>query len=229
MAAGDKYTVIRTKRKELIGIIQRDPESVLDELLAQSIITEEEYDSMNKLEDRAAGIRKLLIYIQRKGESACQRFLECLEILFPGTDQLWHPSEFDFFNPERDSRPLRDPEPRGRDFFNPEPPTTLEDKDDLTPEQEPETQQDPEPEEKEDFNPEPNPELEEEESSHAEKESDTDPDLETGGSDLEQESETLKDPEPDEEDGSNPEQESEVEPDPEPEGPDSEQESESET
>ncbi|CAM2115013.1 unnamed protein product [Caretta caretta] len=225
MATGDKYTAIRTKRKELIGIIQRDPESVLDELLAQSVITEEEYDSLNQLQDKAARIRKLLIYIQKRGESTCRDFLECLEILFPGTNQLLQPSEYDFFNPERDSRTVRDPEPRERDFFNPEHHTELEEEDGFSPKQEPETQRDPEPEKKDGFNPEPDPQLEEEDGSNPEKESDIEPDLETGGSDLEQESETQQDQEPEEEDGSNPEQELETEPDPEPEGSNSEQES----
>ncbi|TFJ96652.1 sulfurase [Platysternon megacephalum] len=239
MATGDKYTVIRTKRKELIGIIQRDPESVLDELLAQSVITEEEYDSMNQLQDKAARIRKLLIYIQKRGESSCRDFLECLEILFPGTNRLLQPSEYDFFNPERDSRTLRDPEPRERDFFNPEHHTDLKEEDGFNPEQESETQRDPEPEEKDGFNAEPDPQLEEEDGSNPEKESDIELDPETGGSDLEQESETQRDQEPEEEDGSNPEpdqepevedgsnpeQELETEPDPEPEGSNSEQES----
>lgn len=93
MATGDKYTVIRTKRKELIGIIQRDPENVLDELLARSVITEQEYDSMNQLQDKVARIRKLLIYIQKRGEATCRNFLECLELLFPGTNQILQPSE----------------------------------------------------------------------------------------------------------------------------------------
>ncbi|EMP41882.1 Caspase recruitment domain-containing protein 6 [Chelonia mydas] len=225
MATGDKYTAIRTKRKELIGIIQRDPESVLDELLAQSVITEEEYDSLNQLQDKAARIRKLLIYIQKRGESTCRDFLECLEILFPGTNRLLQPSEYDFFNPERDSRTVRDPEPQERDFFNPEHHTELEEEDGFSPKQEPETQRDSEPEKKDGFNPEPDPQLEEEDGSNPEKESDVEPDLETGGSDLEQESETQRDEEPEEEDGSNPEQELETEPDPEPEGSNSEQES----
>ncbi|XP_006116501.2 nucleolar protein 3 [Pelodiscus sinensis] len=221
MAAGDNSAVIRTRRKELIGIIQRDPESVLDELLAQSAISEEEYDSMNQMEDTVARIRKLLIYIQRRGEPACRIFLECLESLFPGTNQPWRPSEYDFFNPERDSRPVRNPEPRERDFFNPEHHPKVEEGDGLAPEQESETLRDPEPEEKEDFDP----ELEEGDGSNPERESDTERDPETGGSDLEQEPETQQDPEPDEEVGSNPEQESETEPDPEPEGSNSEQES----
>ncbi|XP_065258524.1 interferon-induced very large GTPase 1-like [Emys orbicularis] len=92
MATGDKYRILCTKRKELIQIIQRDPDNILDELLAQSIITEEEYNSFYQKEDIVIKIRKLLIHIQKKGESTCQQFLECLEILFPGINQDLQPS-----------------------------------------------------------------------------------------------------------------------------------------
>ncbi|CAM5148366.1 unnamed protein product [Natator depressus] len=92
MATGDKYRILCTKRKELIQLIQRDPDNILDELLALSIITEEEYNSFNQKEDIVIKIRKLLIHIQKKGESTCQQFLECLEILFPGTNQNLQPS-----------------------------------------------------------------------------------------------------------------------------------------
>uniref|UniRef100_A0A8C3HIP0 Uncharacterized protein n=1 Tax=Chrysemys picta bellii TaxID=8478 RepID=A0A8C3HIP0_CHRPI len=92
MATGDKYRILCTKRKELIQIIQRDPDNILDELLAQSIITEEEYNSFYQKENLVIKIRKLLIHIQKKGESTCQQFLECLEILFPGTNQDLQPS-----------------------------------------------------------------------------------------------------------------------------------------
>ncbi|CAM4679803.1 unnamed protein product [Lepidochelys kempii] len=92
MATGDKYRILCTKRKELIQLIQRDPDNIVDELLALSIITEEEYNSFNQKEDIVIKIRKLLIHIQKKGESTCQQFLECLEILFPGTNQNLQPS-----------------------------------------------------------------------------------------------------------------------------------------
>ncbi|XP_044870497.1 interferon-induced very large GTPase 1-like [Mauremys mutica] len=92
MATGDKHRILCTKRKELIQIIQRDPDNILDELLALSIITEEEYNSFYQKEDIVTKIRELLIHIQKKGESTCQQFLECLEILFPGINQDLQPS-----------------------------------------------------------------------------------------------------------------------------------------
>ncbi|XP_065435859.1 up-regulator of cell proliferation-like [Chrysemys picta bellii] len=91
MATGDKYRILCTKRKELVETIQRDPDNILDELLAQCIIIEE-YNSINQKEDIVIKIRKLLIHIQKKGESTCQQFQECLEILFPGTNQNLQPS-----------------------------------------------------------------------------------------------------------------------------------------
>ncbi|XP_037754903.1 interferon-induced very large GTPase 1 isoform X2 [Chelonia mydas] len=80
--------IIRNKRKKLIEILQKDLELILDELLSQSIVTEEEYNTLDKTEeDPKKKIRKLLILIQKKGESACQQFLDCLEIVFPGYPQ----------------------------------------------------------------------------------------------------------------------------------------------
>ncbi|KAH1170706.1 hypothetical protein KIL84_006324, partial [Mauremys mutica] len=93
VAMGEKsLKIICKKRYKLITIIQSDPESILDESLAQSITTDEDYDNMNTIVDTEAEIRKLLIQTQRKVELACQRFLECLETVFPGTNQdLQHP------------------------------------------------------------------------------------------------------------------------------------------
>ncbi|XP_065450260.1 interferon-induced very large GTPase 1-like isoform X3 [Chrysemys picta bellii] len=84
-SAGEKPSeIIRNKRKRLIEILQKNLELILDELLSQSIVTEEEYNPLDKTEeDPKKKIRKLLILIQKKGESACQQFLECLEIVFP--------------------------------------------------------------------------------------------------------------------------------------------------
>ncbi|CAM4679812.1 unnamed protein product, partial [Lepidochelys kempii] len=76
--------IIRNKRKKLVEILQKDLELILDELLSQSIVTEEEYNTLDKTEeDPKKKIRKLLILIQKKGESVCQQFLGCLEIVFP--------------------------------------------------------------------------------------------------------------------------------------------------
>lgn len=93
MATGDKsLKIICKERNKLIKIIQSDPGSVLDESLAQSIITDEDYDHRNTIVDTETKIRKLLIQIERKGELTCQQFLVCLETMFPGTNQdLQHP------------------------------------------------------------------------------------------------------------------------------------------
>lgn len=88
MATGDKsLKIICKERNKLIKIIQSDPGSVLDESLAQSIITDEDYDHRNTIVDTETKIRKLLIQIERKGELTCQQFLVCLETMFPGTNQ----------------------------------------------------------------------------------------------------------------------------------------------
>ncbi|XP_039389815.1 interferon-induced very large GTPase 1-like isoform X1 [Mauremys reevesii] len=93
VVADEKSLKIMCKeRRKLIKIIQNDPGGVLDESLAQSLITDEDYDNMTTISDTEAKIRKLLIQIQRKGALACQQFLECLETMFPGTNQdLQHP------------------------------------------------------------------------------------------------------------------------------------------
>uniref|UniRef100_A0A8C8SDB1 VLIG-type G domain-containing protein n=1 Tax=Pelusios castaneus TaxID=367368 RepID=A0A8C8SDB1_9SAUR len=86
--AGGKHSeIISNKRKELIEILQKDLDLILDELISQSIVTEEEYDTLDKIQEDLKKIRKLLILIQKKGESTCQQFLRCLEIVFPALDQ----------------------------------------------------------------------------------------------------------------------------------------------
>ncbi|KAH1170897.1 hypothetical protein KIL84_006515 [Mauremys mutica] len=97
MATGGKYRILCTKRKELVETIQRDPDNILDELLAPSITTEEEYNCINQKEDIVIKIRKLFIHMQKKGESTCQQFLKCLEIPFPGTNQNLQPSGHECF------------------------------------------------------------------------------------------------------------------------------------
>ncbi|XP_053115414.1 uncharacterized protein LOC128329033 [Hemicordylus capensis] len=80
--------IIRQRRKQLTEIIQKDLEWVLDDLLSQSAITEEEYEDLDKMEEDAMKkSRKLLLLIQKKGESACCHFLECAEIACPGLKQ----------------------------------------------------------------------------------------------------------------------------------------------
>ncbi|XP_053122169.1 interferon-induced very large GTPase 1-like [Hemicordylus capensis] len=75
-------------RKQVIEFLQKDIDMVLDELLSQSVITEEDYETLDKLEaDAKKKSRKLLLLIQRRGEKACCQFLECLEVTCPGSNQ----------------------------------------------------------------------------------------------------------------------------------------------
>nr|XP_056720188.1 interferon-induced very large GTPase 1-like [Euleptes europaea] len=79
--------IICKGRKRLIEILHKDLELVLDDLISQSIITEEEYEALDKLEeDTKKKVRKLLILVQKKGKRACGQFLECLEITYPGVN-----------------------------------------------------------------------------------------------------------------------------------------------
>uniref|UniRef100_A0A8D0HHL8 VLIG-type G domain-containing protein n=1 Tax=Sphenodon punctatus TaxID=8508 RepID=A0A8D0HHL8_SPHPU len=75
--------IITKERKKLIEIIQRDPDSLLDELLGQGIITDEEYNVLNEIENITGRARKLLIHIQKKEETSCKKFLERLKVIFP--------------------------------------------------------------------------------------------------------------------------------------------------
>ncbi|XP_034624746.1 uncharacterized protein LOC117876603 [Trachemys scripta elegans] len=118
VVADEKSLKIMCKeRRKLIKIIQNDPGGVLDESLAQSLITDEDYDNMNTISDTEAKIRKLLIQIQRKGALACQQFLECLETMFPGTNQdLQHPQ----CGLNQESQTLQAPELGEKGVVNPE-------------------------------------------------------------------------------------------------------------
>nr|XP_020662977.1 interferon-induced very large GTPase 1-like [Pogona vitticeps] len=85
MISGEE--MIRKGRKQLTEILENDIELFLDELVSQSVITEEEYEILDKIEENSKKkIRKLLIQIQKKGEPACIQFLECLEIIHPGSN-----------------------------------------------------------------------------------------------------------------------------------------------
>uniref|UniRef100_A0ABM5EIL1 Interferon-induced very large GTPase 1-like n=1 Tax=Pogona vitticeps TaxID=103695 RepID=A0ABM5EIL1_9SAUR len=85
MISGEE--MIRKGRKQLTEILENDIEFFLDELVSQSVITGEEYEILDKTEENSKKkIRKLLIQIQKKGEPACIQFLECLEIIHPGSN-----------------------------------------------------------------------------------------------------------------------------------------------
>ncbi|XP_053114757.1 up-regulator of cell proliferation-like [Hemicordylus capensis] len=82
--------IIQQRRKQLTEIIQKDLARVLDDLLSRSVITEEEYEDLDKMEEDATATKKsekLLLLVQNKGESACCQFLEWVEIAYPGSKQ----------------------------------------------------------------------------------------------------------------------------------------------
>uniref|UniRef100_A0A8D0GGA0 CARD domain-containing protein n=1 Tax=Sphenodon punctatus TaxID=8508 RepID=A0A8D0GGA0_SPHPU len=89
MSAAEKASeVIRKERKKLIEILQKDVEPILDELVSQSIISVEEYEILdNSKEEPKKKARKMLILIQKKGETLCQQFLDTLEIVHPSLKQ----------------------------------------------------------------------------------------------------------------------------------------------
>ncbi|XP_062992980.1 uncharacterized protein LOC134405665 [Elgaria multicarinata webbii] len=83
----DSVMVIRKGRKHITEIIEKDLRYVLDELFSQSVITEKEHEDLYKMEEDSNNkSRRLLLLIQRKGEAACGLFLECLEIVYPGSN-----------------------------------------------------------------------------------------------------------------------------------------------
>lgn len=80
------YEIICKGRKQLIDILQKDIDCVLDELHSEIVITKEEYEGLQKIKDSKKKSRELLILIQEKGEAACSQFLECLEVACPGSN-----------------------------------------------------------------------------------------------------------------------------------------------
>uniref|UniRef100_A0A8C3SST7 CARD domain-containing protein n=1 Tax=Chelydra serpentina TaxID=8475 RepID=A0A8C3SST7_CHESE len=79
--------MIHKEQDKLIKLLQNDADKVLDELLCQSVITQQDYDQLNKGKDAENKIRILLVVIQRKGRLTCKQFLECLQSLFPDFQQ----------------------------------------------------------------------------------------------------------------------------------------------
>ncbi|XP_033024257.1 NACHT, LRR and PYD domains-containing protein 1b allele 5-like [Lacerta agilis] len=68
-------------REQLIEIIEEDLDFVLHTLHSCSVITLQEYKDVFKMEtDSKEKIKKLLSIILERGEQACCRFLECLEM-----------------------------------------------------------------------------------------------------------------------------------------------------
>ncbi|XP_026514072.1 nucleolar protein 3-like [Terrapene carolina triunguis] len=77
------FETIRQGRERLIALLLTTPDPVLDEVASLGIVTEEEYEALEKLSEPRERIRRLLIKFQRKGERGCEQFLECLQSLFP--------------------------------------------------------------------------------------------------------------------------------------------------
>ncbi|XP_074854404.1 interferon-induced very large GTPase 1-like [Carettochelys insculpta] len=77
------FETIRRGRERLIALLLTTPDSVLDEVASLGIVSEEEYEALEKLPEPRERIRRLLIKIQRKGECGCELFLQCLQSLFP--------------------------------------------------------------------------------------------------------------------------------------------------
>ncbi|XP_033024254.1 interferon-induced very large GTPase 1-like [Lacerta agilis] len=79
------YEIMRKGRKQLIDILQKEIDCVLDELRLETVITKEEYEGLEKIEDSKEKSRELLILIQEKGEATCHQFLEWLEVTCPAS------------------------------------------------------------------------------------------------------------------------------------------------
>ncbi|XP_055967995.1 caspase recruitment domain-containing protein 6 [Sorex fumeus] len=81
---------IERERKKLLELLQLDPDSVIDTLVSRRLISEDEYEILEKISDPVKKTRRLLIIIQRKGELSCQHFLRCLFSTFPEFATTWN-------------------------------------------------------------------------------------------------------------------------------------------
>ncbi|XP_061444306.1 uncharacterized protein LOC133365896 isoform X2 [Rhineura floridana] len=85
--SGDE--MIHKGRKELTEILQEDLEFFLHVLHSHCIITMSEYKDLFRMEKGSKmKIQKLLSMIQERGEQACYRLLECVEMMYPGSIQI---------------------------------------------------------------------------------------------------------------------------------------------
>uniref|UniRef100_A0A452TNY5 Caspase recruitment domain family member 6 n=1 Tax=Ursus maritimus TaxID=29073 RepID=A0A452TNY5_URSMA len=90
MAAGSVPSeIIERERRNLLEILQQDPDSVLDTLTSRRLVSEEEYETLENITDPLKKSRKLLILVQKKGEVSCQHFLKCLLSTFPESATIW--------------------------------------------------------------------------------------------------------------------------------------------
>ncbi|KAH0520566.1 Caspase recruitment domain-containing protein 6 [Microtus ochrogaster] len=75
--------IIARQRTKLLNVLQQDPDSLLDMLASQSLISEDEYEMLEQIPDPLKKSRKLLIVIRKRGEESCHCFLRCLSDVFP--------------------------------------------------------------------------------------------------------------------------------------------------
>lgn len=81
--------IIEKERKKILEILKQDPDFILDTLASRKLISEDEYETLEKIPDPLKKTRKLLIVVQRKGEGSCQHFLKCLFSAFPESATTW--------------------------------------------------------------------------------------------------------------------------------------------
>ncbi|XP_054850105.1 nucleolar protein 3-like [Eublepharis macularius] len=87
------FETIRRGREKLITFLQRAPDLILDDTAAQGLVSEADYEVLDKLSDPKEKIRRLLVKVQIKGEQTCQTFLEGIRGLFPDLPpDLWPPA-----------------------------------------------------------------------------------------------------------------------------------------
>ncbi|XP_075832075.1 caspase recruitment domain-containing protein 6 [Microtus pennsylvanicus] len=75
--------IIARQRTKLLNVLQQDPDSLLDTLASQRLISEDEYEMLEQIPDPLKKSRKLLIVIRKRGEESCHCFLRCLSDVFP--------------------------------------------------------------------------------------------------------------------------------------------------
>ncbi|XP_029463803.1 interferon-induced very large GTPase 1-like [Rhinatrema bivittatum] len=77
MAEAEKSSVIiRRMRRELVEILQEDPDTILDELVIQHFIMQEEYQMLSEMEDSQMRVRAVLNVVLKKGELVCLYLLD---------------------------------------------------------------------------------------------------------------------------------------------------------
>nr|XP_008050726.1 caspase recruitment domain-containing protein 6 [Carlito syrichta] len=81
--------IIEREQKQLLEIVQHDPDSILDKLTSQRLISEKEYETLETVTDPLKKSQKLFILVESKGEVTCQHFLKCLFSTFPESAAIW--------------------------------------------------------------------------------------------------------------------------------------------